>query len=555
VFLESARYPLFFPRLKDFLCSVLEIVVDMPVLPTIVAQVTPWIVVGIVVGVVIAALGAVLLWLGRSRFLTSQREAERVLTEARTEADVIRKAANVDAKAELLRGQEQMRKEGDVLRNELKETEKRLAKREDNLEAKLDTLNTKERNLEQSQKKLASQLEQITQREAELDALIAQRRERLLEVSGMSADEAKRTVLRELQSELDHEAEELIQKSVTVAKEDAEKRSREIILTAIQRYAMEHTCESTVSTVDIPSDDMKGRVIGREGRNIRAFEKATGVDVIVDDTPGVVVVSAFDPVRREVARQTLERLIQDGRIHPGRIEEIAEAVRKEIEEDIMEAGKKAAVEANVGGLHRKQIDLLGRLKYRTSYGQNVLRHSLEVAFLCQIIADELGLDGRLARRCGLLHDIGKAIDHEVEGSHPRIGADFCRKFNEKPEVVNAVEAHHGDVPATSPYTPIVMAADAISAARPGGRRESLERYVQRLEQLEQIAKVDPGVREAFAIQAGREIRVIVDAKRVDDATASRIARDIAKQIEQQMTYPGEIKVTVLREVRAVAVAK
>jgi ribonuclease Y len=300
---------------------------------------------------------------------------------------------------------------------------------------------------------------------------------------------------------------------------------------------------------------MKGRVIGREGRNIRAFEKVTGVDVIVDDTPGVVVVSAFDPVRRETARRSLERLIQDGRIHPGRIEELVEQVRKELDEELLETGKKASLEANVGGLHRKQLDLLGRLKYRTSYGQNVLRHSMEVAFLCQAIADELGLDGRLARRCGLLHDIGKAIDHNAEGSHPKIGADFCKRFNERPEVLNAIEGHHADIPSTSPYTPIVMAADAISAARPGGRRESLERYIQRLQELEEVAKEPPGVKEAFAIQAGREIRVIVDAKRVDDAMAAKISRDIAAQIEEKMTYPGEIRVTVLREVRAVSLAR
>ncbi|MHC4698528.1 MAG: ribonuclease Y, partial [Planctomycetota bacterium] len=286
-----------------------------------------------------------------------------------------------------------------------------------------------------------------------------------------------------------------------------------------------------------------------------AFEKVTGVDVIVDDTPGVVVVSAFDPVRREIARRSLERLIQDGRIHPGRIEELVEQVRKELNEELLEAGKKASLEANVGGLHRKQLDLLGRLKYRTSYGQNVLRHSLEVAFLCQAIADELGLDGRLARRCGLLHDIGKAIDHNAEGSHPKIGADFCKRFNERPEVLNAIEGHHADIPSTSSYTPIVMAADAVSAARPGGRRESLERYIQRLQELEEIAKEPSGVKEAFAIQAGREIRVIVDAKRVDDAVAAKISHDVAKQIEERMTYPGEIRVTVLREVRAVSLAR
>lgn len=508
-------------------------------------------------GAVAALLAGYLLtrWLGRNRLDAARNESQRVLQEARSEAEVVRKKAEVEAKAEYLKAKEELRREGDAMRAEFKETEKRLAKREDNLEAKLDTLVTKEKNLEQEGKKLAGRTEDITRREQEAEALLARRREQLLKVSNISADEARRLVLEDVKHEVEQDAAELIEKALNTAKEEAVQRSREITLTAIQRYAGEHTCESTVSTVDIPSDEMKGRVIGREGRNIRAFEKATGVDVIVDDTPGVVVVSAFDPVRREIARRSLERLISDGRIHPGRIEELVEQVQKEVEEEVHEAGKKASIEASIGGLHRKQLELLGRLKFRTSYGQNVLRHSLEVAFLCQAIADELGLDGRLARRCGLLHDIGKAIDHEVEGSHQKIGADFCRRFNERPEVLNAIEGHHGDIPATSPYTPIVMAADAISASRPGGRRESLERYIQRLQQLEEIAKTQRGVKEAFAIQAGREIRVIVDAKRVDDSYAALIARDIAKQVEEQMTYPGEIKVTVLREVRAVATAK
>jgi ribonuclease Y len=508
-------------------------------------------------GAIVALLGAYLLtrWLGRARLDAARNEAERILGESRSEAEVIRKKAEVDAKAEYLKGQEELHKESDAMRAELKEVEKRLAKREDNLEAKLDTLVTKERNLEQAEKKLSSRLEAVDEREREALALIGERREQLLKVSGMTVDEARRTVLDDVKHELEHETAEMIEKTVSLAKDEALQRSREITLTAIQRYAGDHTCDNTVSTVDIPSDEMKGRVIGREGRNIRAFEKSTGVDVIVDDTPGVVLVSAFDPVRREIARRSLERLIQDGRIHPGRIEELVEQVRKEVQEEIVASGKKAAVESNVGGLHRKQLDLLGRLKFRTSYGQNVLRHSVEVAFLCQIIADELSLDGRLARRCGLLHDIGKAIDHEVEGSHQKIGADFCKRFNERREILNAIEGHHGDIPAISPYTPIVMAADAISASRPGGRRESLERYIQRLQQLEEIAKEPTGVKEAFAIQAGREIRVIVDAKRVDDSVAAKIARDVAKKVEEQMTYPGEIRVTVLREVRAVAHAR
>jgi ribonuclease Y len=509
------------------------------------------------IGAVIGIAGFYLarrLW-DRAGLQAARKEAERTVNQAKADAEVLVQKAEVEAKKQYLEHQEELRKEGDRMRAELKETERRLAKREDNLEAKLDTLDTKDRNLEQQQAKLNERLGAVAEQEKEVASLLSQRRAQLLEVSGLSEDHAKQIVLDLLRHELEREEAEMIDKSVGAAREESARCSREIILTAIQRYAAEHTAESTVSTVDIPSDDMKGRVIGREGRNIRAFEKATGVDVIVDDTPGVVLVSAFNPIRKEVARVSLERLIQDGRIHPGRIEELVEQVGKEIEEEVLEAGKRAAVEASVGGLHRRQLDLLGRLKFRTSYGQNVLRHSLEVAFLCQAIADELGLDGRLARRCGLLHDIGKAIDHEKEGGHPKLGTDFCRRFNERAEVLNAIEGHHGDVPSTSPYTPIVMAADAISAARPGSRRESLERYIQRLQQLEGIAKEHEGVSEAFAIQAGREVRVIVDAKKVDDLLAVKMSRDIAKEIEDSLTYPGEIKVTVLRELRAIAKAR
>ena len=508
-------------------------------------------------GAVAALLAGYLLmrWIGRARLDAARNEAERVQSEARAEAGVIRKGAEVEAKAEFLRNQEQLRKEGDAMRAELKETEKRLAKREDNLEGKLDTLVTKEKNLEQVVKKLTTRTEEVAQRETEAVSLLAERREQLLRVSGLTLEEAKRTVLDEVSHEVQRETAVMIERTVATAKEEAVQRSREITLTAIQRYAGEHTCESTVSTVDIPNDEMKGRVIGREGRNIRAFEKSTGVDVIVDDTPGVVLVSAFDPVRREIARRSLERLISDGRIHPGRIEELVEQVKKEVEEEVFEAGKKAALEASIGGLHRKQLDLLGRLKYRTSYGQNVLRHSLEVAFLCQAIADELGLDGRLARRCGLLHDIGKAIDHEVEGSHPAIGANYLKRFSESSIVLNAVAGHHGDVPADNPYTPLIAAADAISASRPGARRETLERYIKRLEQLEEIANSFKGVENAYAIQAGREIRVIVNANEIDDSAAMKIARDIANTIQAEMTYPGEIQVTLLREVRCIEYAK
>jgi ribonuclease Y len=339
------------------------------------------------------------------------------------------------------------------------------------------------------------------------------------------------------------------------ATEQGKEKARMIILQAIQRYAADQTADHTVSTVTIPTDDMKGRVIGREGRNIRSFEKTTGVDVIIDDTPGVVVVSCFDPVRREIARLSLEKLVQDGRIHPARIEEVVATTSKEMDEELLKIGREAAVEANIPNLAKPIIPLLGRLAYRTSYGQNVLKHSIEVAYLSQMIAEELGLDGTIARRAGLLHDIGKALDHEVEGGHPQIGMEFLKRFNETEAVLNACLAHHGDCPATTAYTPIIMAADAISAARPGARRESLERYVKRLQDLEDLAMGFEGVRQAYAIQAGREVRVIVDVRQVDDKSSAKLARDISKKIEQELTYPGEIKVTVLREVRTVEYAR
>ncbi len=458
--------------------------------------------------VVVALLvGAGLTWvvihaLGVARKAAARQEVEQLIDEGKRTADSIVKTAELDAKAEFIKRQEQFERETADTRAELRETERRLAKREDNLEKKLDTLSTKERSLELAERKLRDRDKAVAVKEKELAEVLQDQRTQLLKITGMGVDEAKELLLTRLEREVEHEAAAIIEKTLTGAREAAEGKAREVILTAIQRYAAEHTSDSTVSTVDIPSDDMKGRVIGREGRNIRAFEKATGVDVIVDDTPGVVVVSAFDPVRREVARRSLEKLIEDGRIHPARIEEIVDDTHKKVEKEVLEIGTKAAMEANVGGLHRKQLDLLGRLNYRTSYGQNVLRHSIEVAYLCQIMADELGLDGATARRCGLLHDIGKAVDHEVEGPHPQIGADICKRFSEKPEVLNAIAAHHGDAEAASPYTVLVGAADAISASRPGGRRESLERYVKRLEQLEEIAAQFPG-RQAGLRHSGR----------------------------------------------------
>jgi ribonuclease Y len=512
-----------------------------------------WIVLGLILGA--GATAGAVLTLGRQKLSKARQEAEQVVDEARKQADVIVKTANVDAKAEFIAKLEEFEKQSTQVRDELKEAERRLEKRADSLDKKLDTLSSKEKQLEVMDGKLREREERLNRTEEELDRTLAEQRSNLLRISGMSIEDARLMLLDRIRSEVEHDAAALVERTLAEAKETADEKARDIVITAIQRYATEHTSASTVSTVDIPSDDMKGRVIGREGRNIRAFEKATGVDVIVDDTPGLVVVSAFDPVRREVARLSLEKLIQDGRIHPARIEEIVAEQSEEVAKTIFDRGKRASVEANVGGLNKKLIDLLGRLSYRTSYGQNVLRHSIEVAYLCQVIADELGLDGTLARRCGLLHDIGKAVDHEVEGGHPAIGADICKRFNERSEVLNAIAGHHGDCEATSPYTPIVAAADAISASRPGGRRESLERYIKRLEQLEGIAYAFPGVRQAYAVQAGREIRVIVDSESVDDHNAAKTAYDIAKKIEQEMTYPGEVKVTLIRELRAVEYAR
>ena len=429
---------------------------------------------GLMLGTAIGVVGAFVAWViwNRSRRTATVRQAEEIVGQAEQQAAKIIQEAKVQAQDEFLKLQDQFKTETAETRVELKAIERRLAKREDNLEAKLDTLNTKEKKLEQTDRRLSDRAGAIEGKEKEVETIVEEQKIQLLRISGMDIETAKKTVLNRLEIEMEQECGQLIEKHVSAAKENAEDKSREIVITAIQRYAAAHTSSSVARTVDVPSDQMKGRVIGREGRNIRAFEKATGVDVIVDDTPGVVVISSFDPVRNETARVALERLIQDGRIHPSRIEEVVEETKKHVEKQIVDYGNKAAMDANVGKLHRKQIDLLGRLHYRTSYGQNVLDHSIEVAYLCQIMADELGLDGTLARRCGLLHDIGKAVDHEVEGGHPQIGADICRRLNERSEVLNAIAGHHGDVPATSPYTPLVAAADAISASRPGGRRES-----------------------------------------------------------------------------------
>lgn len=510
-------------------------------------------VVGLLVGLVVAFI--YIKTFSQNLIARSRAESEQIKENAVKEAQNKAKEIELSAKQQQMKLKENFERDLESSRNELRTLEQRLGKREDTLDRKLDTLSVKEKHLDDLEEKLSKREKTAAAKEQQLDQMLKEQRDRLIQISNISADQAKEMLLRRIEDECRGEAGAIVQRITEQTQEEAKEKSRQIIIQAIQRYASEQTSDHTVSTVTIPSDDMKGRVIGREGRNIRSFEKATGVDVIIDDTPGVVVVSCFDPVRREVARISLERLVQDGRIHPARIEEIVATVSKEMEEELLKIGKEAIQEANLPNLPKPLIPMLGRLAYRTSYGQNVLRHSIEVAYLTQVMADELGLDGTLARRAGLLHDIGKAMDHEQEGGHPQIGMEFLRKFNESEAVLNACLAHHGDVPSTTPYTPLVMAADAISASRPGARRESLERYIKRLRELEDLATTFDGVRQAYAIQAGREVRVIVDAKLVDDKISAKIARDIAKKIENEMTYPGEIKVTVMREVRSVEYAR
>ena len=491
----------------------------------------------------------------RAKAKTFKEDLQRQIDGAKKESENIIKSAQIEAAAEAIKKKEEMTAEANKVRAELHETEMRLSKREDVMDRQAEGLGQREKGLKQQQKEVERKQQNIDQKEKQLSSLLAQQKNQLLKITAMNVDEARNLLLQRLEDECELEMSGLIQRKVDEANEISDDKCREIINTAIQRYAAEQTCEATVSTVDIPNDDMKGRIIGREGRNIRAFEKATGVDVIVDDTPGVIVVSGFSPVRREVARLSMEKLIQDGRIHPSRIEELVAQTKKDVNAKVLQLGKEAAVETNVRGLNNKVLSMIGALNYRTSYGQSVLRHSVEVAFLAQVMCDELGLDGSVARRAGLLHDIGKAIDHEVEGNHPTIGANYLKRFSESSIILNAVAGHHGDIPPDNPYTPLIAAADAISASRPGARRETLERYIKRLEQLEDIAGGFKGVENAYAIQAGREIRVIVSAGEVDDDAAMKVARDIAKQVEEEMTYPGEIQVTLLREVRCIEYAR
>jgi len=505
------------------------------------------------VGIVVGFAAFVLVM--RQKRVSTRRQCEQMLAEAKIEADKTRKEAKLAAKEDLFKQREVFARETEATRKDLRQAERRLQKREDGLDQKVELLTKKEHLLEDRERKLSDSLRRAEGREKELDDVIRREMDILHKVSMLSPEEAKRLLMERLERQLEDESALAIQRSMERTREVADRRAAEIIITAIGRSAAVHTQETVVSTVDIPGDEMKGRIIGREGRNIRAFEKATGVDVIVDDTPGVVVVSGFDPIRREIARRSLEKLIMDGRIHPARIEEVVRETQKEIDGIVAEIGKQTAFDLQVPGIHPKLLQLIGCLKYRTSYGQNVLQHSIEVATLTALMASELKLDAQLAMRCGLLHDIGKAVDYEMEGSHMQIGADLARRYEESPVVINAVAGHHDDIDITNPYTVLVAAADAMSASRPGARRESLEKYIKRLERLEDVASGCDGVRNAYAIQAGREVRVIVDADKVGDKEAAKTCRAIAKQIEQELTYPGEVKVTLLREVRVVDYAK
>ncbi|MDA0974390.1 MAG: ribonuclease Y [Phycisphaerales bacterium] len=511
------------------------------------------VVTGLVALLVGAAIAAAIL---APRRRQAAADAERIVRDARAEADSLTKSAALEAERKAAERRDAFDKEVAETLAEIKQSQNRLAKREDNLDRKMEDLGVREQGLDARARELDNRDRGLDERESAIDGLRDDLSRRLSEVAKMTTEEAREAFMAEVRVEAEHDAAALTREVIEEAEQKALERSREITLQAIQRFAAEHVADSTVRSIKIPSDDMKGRIIGREGRNIRAIEKATGADILVDDTPGVISVSCFDRVRQAIAAESLQKLVADGRVHPSRIEEIVEQTRRDISERIVKHGNEAVLEANIRGLNPKIVEAMGKLHFRTSYGQNVLRHSMEVAYLSQIIADQLGLDGQIARRCGFLHDIGKAMDHEMEGGHPAIGMEFARKHGEKSEaVLNAIGGHHGDIAATTPYTPIVMAADAVSGARPGARRESMELYIKRLEQLEGIAMEQPFVDEAHAIQAGREVRVIVDAKKADDVQTFAIATAIAKRVEEEMTFPGEIKVTVLREVRAEATAR
>ena len=483
-----------------------------------------------------------------SKLKSAEDEAKQILERAKIEAENNKKEEIFKAKEEILSARKDLDDEIRERRGEVQQQEKRLIQKEENLERKLDAMDKKEKDLIQKEKDLQTKNE-------ELQEITNKQMEELQRISGLSSEEAKKRLLSELEKTMTAEKAAVIRDIENKTKEEATKSAREIVGYAIQKCAADHTSETTVSIVSLPNDDMKGRIIGREGRNIKALETLTGIDLIIDDTPEAVVISGFDPLRREVAKIALEKLIEDGRIHPAKIEEMEEKAKEGVENTIKEEGERAVLETGVVGLHPDLVKLIGKLKYRTSYGQNVLNHSIEVSNLARIMADELGLDPKLARRAGLLHDIGKALDHDMEGTHVEIGVEILKKYKENEKVINAVQAHHGDVEPQTIEAVLVQAADAISASRPGARRETLENYIKRLESLENIADSFDGVEKSFAIQAGREIRIIVKPEKISDDQMVLMARDIAKKVEDEMEYPGQIKVNVVRETRVVDYAK
>lgn len=492
--------------------------------------------------------------LDRQKMQSAHSEAAQIIQEAEHKADTLLKEANLEAKDRLLEMKNEFDTETKETRNELKKQERRLIQKEENIDKKIEQQERKEKDLGLLEKDLEKRESEIGVKEQEYETLVTEQKSQLERISSLTAEQAKELLLRAMENEARYEGAKLIKRIENEAKEEADKKAKKILATAIQRYAADYVAERTVSVVQLPSDEMKGRIIGREGRNIRALESATGIDLIIDDTPEAVILSGFNPVRREIARQALIRLISDGRIHPARIEDVVKKVTQEVDTAIKEAGEQAAFDLGVHGIDNELIKIIGRLKFRTSYSQNVLQHSVEVGFLAGIMAAELGLREKLARRMGLLHDIGKAIDHEVEGPHAIIGSKLAKKHGESSQVVNAIAAHHEDVPVITVYDILVQAADGLSGARPGARKELLENYIKRLEDLENIATSFKGVENAYAIQAGRELRVIVESNKVSDEEAILVSRDIVKKIEEALTFPGQIRVTVIRETRAVEYA-
>ena len=514
----------------------------------------------IIIVCVIAFLGGVVGFLVRKRFseariVSAKEVAKRLIEEAEQRAEILKKEALLQTKEKFYQEKAEFERETIDKRQELQNLEKRIMQKESHFEKKVEFLEMKEAEIVRKEKAVLQQEKEILEQGKKVTALLEKQRIQLENISKMSSEEAKQLLIESMENEAKHEAAKKIKKIEDETRESADKKAKEIISLAVQRYSGEYVAEKTVSVVNLPNEEMKGRIIGREGRNIRALEAATGIDLIIDDTPEAVILSGFNPIRREIARIALERLVSDGRIHPARIEEIVQKVEQEIELAIREAGERATFDVGVHGIHPEIIKLIGRLKYRTSFAQNVYQHSLEVAFLCGIMASELGINVKQAKRAGLLHDIGKAVDHETEGSHGKIGAELAKKYGESSIVVHAIASHHEEEKPESILDVLVEAADALSGARPGARREMLETYVKRLEELEKIAQSFPGVEKSYAIQAGREVRIMVQPDRVSDEDSVVLSRDIARKIEKEMTYPGQIKVTVIREMRSVDIAK